>query len=161
MRDIRVEKIVLNIGCGADGNVEHARTILERVTGAKPVITATKKRSTFGGAKGKPIGCKVTIRNGKIDLLKKLLEARENKLKQSNFDSTGNLSFGIKEYIEIPGMEYDPQIGIMGFDVAIALERPGYSIKRRRMTSKLGKKHIITKEEAMEFMKKEFKVIIE
>ena len=81
MRELRIEKIVLNMGCGTDGNTEHAKTILEKVTGAKPVITITRKRSTFGGPKGKPIGCKVTIRNNKAGLLKKLFEANENNIK--------------------------------------------------------------------------------
>ena len=91
------------------------------------------------------------------ELLKRLLEAKEN-LEESNFDDTGNLSFGIKEYIDVPGMEYDPSIAITGFDVSVTLERPGYSVKKRKIAGKIGKGHLIKKEEAVEFMRKEFGV---
>ncbi|MCX6819024.1 MAG: 50S ribosomal protein L5 [Candidatus Aenigmarchaeota archaeon] len=161
MLEIRVEKIVLNIGCGTTHKLEHAKIIVEKVSGSKSVITKTRKRSTFNVPKDKPIGCKVTIRKKTKELLKRLLEAKENKLAASNFDATGNVSFGIKEYIEVPGLEYDPQIAILGFDVSVALERPGYKVRRRKITSKLGKKHQITKEEAISFMKKEFNVIVD
>ena len=160
MLDIRIEKIALNIGCGTAHNIEHARTILNRVSESKSVITKTKKRSTFNVPKNKPIGCKVTIRKNAKDLLKKLLDAKENMLSTENFDDSGNVSFGIKEYIDVPGMEYDPNIGILGFDVSVALERPGYRVKRKKISSKLGKRHKITKEDAMEFMKKEFNATI-
>ena len=155
MRGIRIEKIVLNMGCGSGYSIENAKKLLENVAGKKTVVIKTKKRSTFGATKGKEIGCKVTVRKNTKDFLKKLLEAKEN-LEESNFDDTGNLSFGIKEYIEVPGMEYDPNIPITGFDVCVTLERPGYSIKRRKIAGKIGKRHLIKKEEAIEFIKNEF-----
>ena len=152
MKDIRIEKIVLNIGCGVKYQIENARKILENISGKKAVITKTVKRSTFGVPKGKNIGCKVTIRKNKKEFLKRLFEAKEE-LNESNFDDTGNLSFGIKEYIDVPGMEYDPGIPITGFDVSVTLERPGYSIARRKISSKIGKGHRIKKEEAISFIK--------
>ena len=161
MRNIRIEKVVLNIGCGTKLKLEHARTILERVANTKAVITRTKKRSLFGVGKDKEIGCKIIIRKGTYEFLKRLLEAKENKLETKNFDSTGNLSFGIKEYIDIPGMEYDPEIGVIGFDVCITLERPGFSIKRKRIPKKIGKKHAITKEDAINFIKEKFNITVE
>ena len=161
MRHIRLEKIVLNIGCGTKTNVENAKKILEMVSGSRCVITKTKRRNTFNVPKDVPIGCKVTIRKNRDEFLKKLLLAKENKLKQENFDSTGNFAFGIKEYIDVPGTEYEPKIGIIGFDVCISLERPGYSIRRRRIESKVGKKHLIKKEEAIAFVKDKFGVVIE
>ena len=157
MREIRVEKVVLNMGCGTTYSLENAKKILELVSGRKTVLIKTWKRSTFNFPKGKEIGCKVTIRNGSKKLLKKLLEAKEN-LEESNFDSTGNLSFGVKEYIDVPDMEYDPNIPVTGFDVCVTLERPGYSVKKRKVSGKVGKKHLIKKEEAIEFMKNEFGV---
>ncbi len=161
MKEIRIEKVVLNIGCGANLKTEDAKTILERVSNDKAVVTKARKRSTFGVPKGKEIGCKVVKRKETHELLKRLLEAKENKLKASSFDDTGNVSFGIKEYIEVPGMEYDPSIGIIGFDVAVTLERPGYSVKKKRIPGKIGKKHLITREDAMNFMKEKFGVVIE
>lgn len=161
MRNIRIEKITLNIGCGTKLKLEHAKKILERVTSDKVVITKTKKRSLFGVGKDKEIGCKVIIRKGTEEFLKRMLEAKENKLESRNFDNTGNLSFGIKEYIDVPEMEYDPEIGVIGFDVCITLERPGFSIKRKRNPKKIGKKHVITKEDAINFIKEKFGVAIE
>lgn len=161
MRDIRIEKIVLNIGCGKDKKPENAAEILKRVTGKKPVITKTHKRTLFGVSKNKPIGAKVTVRKGCKELLKRLFEAVENKIKISNFDVNGNFAFGIPEYILIPGIKYDPNIEIFGMDVCVTLERPGYRVKRRRIAGKIGKRHLITKDEALEWVKKTFNVVIE
>ena len=158
MREIKIEKIVLNIGCGTTTKLEDAKIILEKISGRTVVITKTKKRSTFNVPKNKPIGCKVTIRKGKEELLSKLLVAKENSLSESSFDRTGNFSFGIKEYIDIPGVEYEPKIGMLGFDVCVSLERSGYRTKRKKISSSLGKKHSIKKEDALNFMKEKFKV---
>jgi large subunit ribosomal protein L5 len=74
----------------------------------------------------------------------------------------GNVSFGIEEHIDIPGMRYDPDIGIFGMNVAVTFEKPGYRIKRRKIQhQKIPNKHQVTKEETMEFMKQEFHVEIE
>ena len=105
MREIRIEKITLNIGCGSTKNPKHAKELLERITGCKAVITRTHKRTTFGMARNREIGAKVTVRRGCEALLKRLLEATGNKLKASQFDECGNFSFGILEYIMIPGMK--------------------------------------------------------
>lgn len=161
MRNIKIEKIVLNIGCGTKVPVENAKTILEQISGVKAIITKTKKRSTFGVAKEKPIGCKVTIRKNVDEFLQMLLEAKGNKLKASNFDDSGNFSFGIEEYIDIPNMEYEPKIGILGFDASVVLERPGFRVKRKKLSKKIGKRHKIKKEEAMNFVKEKFNAVIE
>jgi large subunit ribosomal protein L5 len=162
MKEIRIEKVTLNIGVKEAGAVDVAKKLLEKLTEKKIVVTRTKKRTTFGVSKGRPIGVKVTIRGEKTkELLKKLLDAVENKLNECCFDDTGNFSFGIDEYINIPGLKYDPEIGIIGMDVCITLERPGYRVKRRRIRKqKIGKTHRITKEEAMEFAKKSLGVKI-
>jgi len=154
MKRIKVEKVVLNIGCGTKLNPENAKIILERVTGTRAVITKTKRRSTFNVPKNKAIGCKVTIRKNVMEFLKRLLEAKENRLKTSSFDSGGNFSFGVKEYIDIPAMDYDPKIGLIGMDVCVSLTRPGYSVRRRALPGKIGARHLITREEAIEFIRK-------
>ncbi|MBI4018193.1 MAG: 50S ribosomal protein L5 [Candidatus Aenigmarchaeota archaeon] len=161
MREIRVEKVTLNIGCGTKLNPETAKVILERISGAKAVITKTHKRSTFGVAKNRPIGSKTTIRKGSEQLLQRLLEAKERNLPRASFDATGNVSFGVREYIEIPNMDYDPKLGVMGLDVSITLERPGYRVKKRKTGSRIGKNHVITREEAMQFMQEKFGVKVE
>lgn len=160
MRKIRIEKITLNMGLGTTVNPEHAKKVLSMVSNAKPIIIKSRKRSTFNVPRKRDIGCKVTIRRNKEEILKRLLEAKDNRLKHSCFDENGNFSFGIDEYINVPGLEYDPKIGILGFDVCVTLERPGFRIKRRRLSSCIGKKHRITKEEAINFVKNKFDVEI-
>lgn len=94
-----------------------------------------------------------------LELVKRLLEARDNTLEAVNWDNEGNLSFGIKEYIDIPGVKYNPDIGIMGLQVCATLKRNGFRIKHRSIKRRLiPKKHRIKKEESIEFMEKEFNV---
>lgn len=152
MRDIRVEKITINIGTGEPGNVlEKARKMLTKITGKKVVTTKCKKRNTFGGTKDRPIGVKVTIRKAAAkELLLTLLQAVDGLVKESQFDVNGNFSFGIAEYISIPGIKYDPDIGMIGMDVCVTLSRPGFSINKRALRSKkIGKAHRIKKEDAV------------
>ncbi len=160
MREIRIEKVTINIGCGEGGEkLERGVKLLEKLTGKKPLITKTHKRTTFGMAKNRPIGTKVTLRgNDAIEFLKRAFDAVENKIPSSSFDEFGNFSFGIKEYIDIPGMKFDPEIGIYGMDVCVTLERPGYRVKRKKIKSKIGKKHVIKREEAQAWVKEKFGV---
>ncbi len=167
MRAIRIEKVTINIGVGEPGErLEKAAEVIKRLLSLvgidqKPAITRARVRvQRWGIRPGLPIGVKVTVRGKKAEeLLNVLLDAKGRKLPESVFDETGNFSFGIAEYIDIPGMKYDPSIGIYGMDVAVTLERPGYRVKRRkRRRSKVGKKHLITQEEAIEYIKETFGV---
>lgn len=153
MRKIRIEKVTVNIGCGTKFPTEMAKKLLESLTGRTAVITRGKKRSTFNVPKGKPIGAKVTVRKDCEGLLRRLLDALDFKLPAGSFDSTGNFSFGVKEYIHVPGLAYDPKMPMFGMDVAVTLARPGYAVKARKIPSKIGKRHAITKSEAMAFVK--------
>lgn len=165
MRNIRIEKVTLNIGAGKDQTrLEKGIRLLKIITGISPVKTVTNKRiQEWGLRPGLPIGCKITVRKEKAEvLLKRVLEAKGRKLKKGQFDNYGNLAFGISEYIDIPEAKYDPEIGIMGLEVCVTLERPGYRIKRRRkMKKRLPMKHQITKEEAIKFIENSFKVEVE
>ncbi|MEM0029786.1 MAG: 50S ribosomal protein L5, partial [Candidatus Nitrosocaldus sp.] len=68
-------------------------------------------------------------------------------------DDYGNVSFGIREHIDIPGVKYKPELGIIGMDVCISLERPGYRVARRKiMPCKIGKEQRVNKQEAIEFL---------
>lgn len=162
MKNIRVEKITLNIGAGKDQTkLEKGMILLKNITGLNPVKTSTSKRIPEWGLRpGLPIGCKLTLRRAKaLEVLKRLLDAKDYKLKPSQFDSSGNLSFGIHEYIDIPGVKYDPKIGIMGLEVCVTLERPGFRVKRKKKgRKKISIKHKIAKEDAIEFMKTKFNV---
>ena len=107
--------------------------LLNKITGAKAVKTKTVKRiPTWGVRPGLEIGCKVTVRGKKAhEILGKMLKGVNNELKETNFDTSGNVAFGIKEYLDVPGIEYDATIGIRGFEIAVTLTRPGYRIKKR------------------------------
>lgn len=156
MKEIRIEKVTLNIGAGKDqALLAKAEKLIEQLTGIKPVKTKTQKRIPGWGLRpGLPIGVKLTLRKEKAkELIPRLLAAKRNRLKQSNIDQAGNISFGIPEYIDIEGAKYDPEIGIIGLQVCITVVRPGYRVKRRRVRpAKIGKKHLITPAEAEEFM---------
>jgi len=165
MRKISVSKVVVNIGVGKSGEaVERARKVLDQITGQKP--SERKARESirdFGTHKGEPIGLVVTIRGSETkDLITRLLTAREKKMNESSFDSRGSVSFGLKEHIEIPGIRYDPEIGIWGMNVSVFLQRPGGSVSRRlHKPARIGKSHVVTKEEAMDFFRYEFGVTIQ
>ncbi len=164
MKQIRIEKLTLNVGAGKDQKrLEKGMKLLKTLTGIEPVKTTTNKRIPAWGLRpGLPIGCKITLRKGDAsELLKRLLESKDQILSESNFDSNGNISFGIHEYIDIPGIKYDPEIGVFGFQVCVTLERPGYRVKKRRVfNSDVGKKHIITKDESIKYMQDNFQVKI-
>jgi len=161
-KEIQIEKVTLNIGVGETGDkLEKAVSLLNKISGLKPIRTKTMKRIPTWGVRPKlQIGCKVTIRGKKTEeLLKRLLEAVKNNLSISKFDNEGNFAFGIPEYIDIPGVEYDVDIGIIGLDVAVTLKRAGFRIKRRRIKkTKIPKKHRITKEESISFVKNKFNI---
>ena len=151
------------MGVGTPGDkLNKAKKLLETIASAKAVETKTMKRIPTWGLRPKlAIGCKVTLRGKKAEeLLTRLLKAQDNKLKQTNFDNFGNFSFGIKEYIDIPGVEYNPEFGIIGLEAAVTLERPGFRIKRRLKERKIPFRHKIQKHEAMDFVKSKFNAVI-
>ncbi len=164
MRDIRVEKITLNMGTGKEEEqLKKGIKLLQKITGIEPMKSVTKKRiPNWNIRPGLIVGCTITLRKlPAVELLKRLLKARENMLPAKNFDTQGNFSFGIPEYIDIPGIEYDPELKIMGLAAAVTLERPGFHIKRRAINPrKIGKRHRITREEAMRFMQEKFGIQI-
>jgi large subunit ribosomal protein L5 len=160
LRELRIGKVVLNIGVGRSGEaIERARRVIEDLVGQKASFRIAKKSiRDFGVHKGEPIGMMVTLRGKKTsDILRLLLQARENRLASSSFDDFGNCSFGIKEHIEIPGVKYSPEVGIFGMNVSAVLERPGFRVSRRnRAAGKIGKNHRVHREEALEFFKRNF-----
>lgn len=159
MQEIRIKKVVLNIGIGESGEkLERAKNLLEKLTKQKPIETKTKKRTTFGTPKGRKIGVKVTLRNQKAEkILKRALKVKDNRLPKKCFTENG-FSFGIEEHIDLPGVEYEPEIGIFGMNVSVTLERPGFRVKRKKVSKSIGKNHKISKEDAVGFAKDKFNI---
>ena len=160
MRQVGIEKVTLNIGAGKDqAKLEKGLKLIKNIAGHPPVRTFTRKRiQEWGLRPGLPIGCKLTLRKNKaLEILKRMLDAKDNSLENANFDNEGNISFGINEYIDIPEVRYDPDIGIMGLQVCVTLKRNGFRIRRRALKkSVIPRKHRIRKEESIDFMKNTF-----
>ncbi len=155
MKEINVAKVTVNMGAGKNEELlQRGLKLLQNMTPLQPVKTYTKKRIPGWGLRpGLAIGAKVTVRDKARAFLLRLLEAKGKVISPDNFDGQGNFSFGIPEYIDIPGLEYDPELKIMGMEVAVTLERPGYRVKRRKIRpGKIGKHHQITKDEAIHFV---------
>jgi len=165
MRKPRIAKLTINIGVGESGErLTKAEKMLEQLVGQKPIRRRAKQTNKdFGIRRGEPIAVKVTLRGKKAyEMLDRLLEAVDRKLSVGNFDEHGNFCFGIQEHINIPGVEYDPEIGIFGMDVCVTLERPGFRVaKRKRQRRKIPNRHKLTKEEGIVFAIEEFKVNVE
>lgn len=162
MRSIKISKVTLNIGVGDSGDkLQKAEKLLRDLTEQKPLRTYGKQTiSEWNVKKFAPIGVKVTLRGERAKkFLERAFVAAENRVKPTQFDKRGNLSFGVKEYIELPGSKYDPDVGMLGFDVSVNLERMGYRIARRRyMQKKIPARVHIKPEEAQKFFEENFKV---
>lgn len=161
MRDIVIDKVVINIGVGEGGEkLKKAEKVIEILTGRKPVETIAKSTiRDFNIRKRQPIGTKVTLRKKEAeDFLRRALWVKNFKLPQYSFDIYGNLSFGIKDYTSLENIKYDPEIGIFGFDVSVKFKRRGGTrVQEREISSrKIPARHRVTREEVMEFMKKNF-----
>jgi large subunit ribosomal protein L5 len=156
MQEIKIEKIILNVG-GTGDYLEKGFKLLKYLTDKKPTKTKAGKRiPTWGVRPGLEVGVVVTLRDDKEAFLKRMLTTIDNRLKKKQV-SENTLSFGIKEYIEIPGVEYQREIGIMGFDVTVTFKRAGRRVKLRKIKqNKVGKKQIISKEDIIKFMEENF-----
>ncbi|MBT4023070.1 50S ribosomal protein L5 [archaeon] len=165
MKQIRIEKLTLNVGAGTNQDLlKKGMKLLKNITGVEPVKTISEKRiPSWGVRPGLPVGCKITIRGSKVEeIIPNLLKAKDNLIKKSCFDSNGNLSFGIHEYIDVPNLNYDSEIGIIGFQISVTLTRPGYRIKnRKKLTRKVGKTHKISQEEGIKYFEEKFGIKVE
>jgi len=162
MRDIRIEKVVVNVGVGEAGEkLVKAQKVLELVTKQKSVQTLSHQAvRDWGVRRNMPIGTRVTLRGGPAEaFLAEALSIRNNRLPGYSFDSNGNFSFGIQDYTDFQGMKYDPEIGVFGMDVSVSLQRPGWRVARRSSKSRrIPRRHRVSRDEGMQFMKDRFKV---
>jgi large subunit ribosomal protein L5 len=127
----RIEKITLNMGVGeavADRKVvEKAMEDMERIAGQKPTICRARKSvAAFKVRDGMPIGCKVTLRRGRMyEFLDRLItiaipRVRDFRgLNPKSFDGRGNYSMGVQEQIIFPEIDYDKIDSIRGMDITI------------------------------------------
>ena len=162
MKDLHVEKVVVNIGVGEAGErLAKAEKVLEMVTKQKPVETLSKTvNRDLGIREGMPLGCKVTLRgDAAVDFVKQALSIREMRVPEYSFDQEGNMSFGISDYTDFEGMKYDPEIGIFGMDISVVLRRPGNRITQRALLKRrIPKSHRVDRDEAIQYMKDNFQV---
>ncbi len=162
MRQIRIEKVVLSIGATAE-NLEKGFKLLERLSGKKPVKKTSHKRIPGLNVRpGLEVGCMVTLRGKQTEqLLKRLLESEDNQIKQKQI-SENTFSFGIPEYIEIPGIQYQRDIGIIGLDVTVTFSRKGKRIVKKRIKKKkrIPKKQHVSPQEIASYLQNKFQTNI-
>jgi len=159
MREIEIEKMVLHCA-GTEEKHEKSVKLLEKITGSKKIfIVKSKKRyPAFGIAPGKKSGCKITIRNKEQikDLLTRFFSSLDNQISKKAI-SENQFCFGIHEYIEVPGLEYDRDIGISGFEVMLVFKRKGKGVKLKKIKrGKYPKKQEVTREEILKYLTNNF-----
>ncbi|MEM2136411.1 MAG: 50S ribosomal protein L5 [Candidatus Methanomethylicia archaeon] len=164
MQQLKLGKVVVNMSIGQSGEkLEKAVKVLEEITGQKPCRRRAKRTiREFGIRRGESMACMVTLRGRRaVEFMQKALLAKGNKLKGGSFDKDGNISFGIREHLDIPGTKYDPNLGIFGMDVTLVFEKPGYRVARkRRRRSVIGKNQRVKVDEVIEYLKSNFGVEI-
>ena len=161
MKKIKIEKVVLSVG-GIGEHLEKGFELLSILTKRKPAKMESRKRIPSFGVRPKlQVGAVVTLRKNPGEFLKKMLATIDNTLKKSQI-SENNFSFGIKEYIEIPGVEYRRDIGIMGLDITVVFKRAGKRTGLKKIKKgKIPKRQRISKEEIIKFMEENFQTSFE
>jgi len=156
MKDMKIEKVILSVGATGD-QLEKGFKLLKMLSGRQPIKTKSKKRiPSLGVRPGLEIGAMVTIRKNPEEILKKMLLAIDNAIKKKQV-SENNFSFGIKEYLEIPGVEYNREIGIMGLDITVVFKKMGKRVKLRKIKKgRFPKRQMVSKEEIIKFMEDKF-----
>ncbi|MHA1713719.1 MAG: 50S ribosomal protein L5 [Candidatus Ranarchaeia archaeon] len=164
MRRPYISKVTVNISVGKSGEpLRRAMTILEAITGQKPVqIQAKRTIRDWGIHKKEPIACKVTLRNEiATKFLDSALDVIDRRIEETKFDAFGNFGFGINEHIllDLEGAKYDPNLGIIGMDILVSFARPGFRIRDRKLKrKKIPASHRLTPNETKTILQQQFNV---
>ena len=130
----KINKIVINMGLGIDGNdnkvLKSCEEDLSKIAGQKPVVTKFKKSiSNFKTRKDTNAGLKVTLRKNKMyEFMDRLVNIALPIIKDfrglssNGFDKFGNYTFGIKEHIIFPEVNFDKVDKIRGLDITIVID---------------------------------------
>ncbi len=156
MKEFRLDKVILNIG-GTGEKLEKGVILLENISEKKAVkVKAVKRIPTWNVRPGLEVGTKVTLRGeDALNILKKLLPAIDNTLKEKQVQDNF-FSFGIHEYIEIPGVEYIREVGIMGFEVSAVFARAGKNVEKKKVKRGKSRRLTIPKEEIISYLENKF-----
>ena len=155
MRKMKLEKLILSCG-GSGEKLEKSHKLLSILTSRKiKQVESHKRIPSFGVRPGLKTGAVVTIRGDEKEaLLKRLFSAVSNKIRKKQIVNN-HFSFGIEEYLEIPDMEYQRDIGIIGLNVTAVFSRAGKRINIKKIKqSKTPKKQDVTAEEIVDYLTK-------
>ena len=129
----RIEKIVVNVGCGEAAHdakvLEAVQRDLGLITGQRPLVTRAKKAiSNFKIRENDPVGCKVTLRRVRMyEFLDRLVNVALPRIRDfrglnaNGFDEHGNYSFGLKEHTIFPEIQVDQVQFLLGMDICVVI----------------------------------------
>merc|ERR1711898_5846 len=159
MKKIFCDKLIINIAVGESGDrLTKAVRVLQQLSDQTPVENVARYTvRTFGIRRNEKIATHVTVRGKKaLNLIERGLKITDYEISAKHFSDSGNFGFGVNEHIDL-GLKYDPATGIYGMDFYVVLKRAGFGVaKKKRKKGRIGVSHLVTKEDAMEWVRQTF-----